>query len=119
MLYNCVVVPYSKYTHTPSHLTHLHTLFTPLPHRCTGCISSGINKCRWCPFSHQCIPDRNPFQCSGSSQEVTIGQNDQCPQITAGSYLVHVDHTYDNPPLRITTSNLSTFRSQFDLGQFE
>ncbi len=118
MLYNCVVVPYSKYTHTPSHLT-LHTLFTPLPHRCTGCISSGINKCRWCPFSHQCIPDRNPFQCSGSSQEVTIGQNDQCPQITAGSYLVHVDHTYDNPPLRITTSNLSTFRSQFDLGQFE
>ncbi|XP_064399095.1 plexin A3-like isoform X2 [Halichondria panicea] len=101
-------------TTTPVEITDCNLLKT-----CTGCISSGINKCRWCPFSHQCIPDRNPFQCSGSSQEVTIGQNDQCPQITAGSYLVHVDHTYDNPPLRITTSNLSTFRSQFDLGQFE
>jgi len=67
-------------------------------------------------MSHRCVPDH--ASCPVTNEN-TVGYNDQCHQIEPGNYLIHVDHTYNTPPLRIATSNLESFRMQFNQGEFK
>ena len=117
-------------TYLPQLLPYIfHVLIFPtfkvssLPHRCSGCITIGMNKCRWCLFSHECIPDRAPYLCSDqdSALNMTIGHNEQCPLILPSAddgYRIHVNYVYPTPPLLVSTSDLSVFQAQFDANLF-